>query len=77
MFQIVNPNLRCPEISSFYPGVKTNYISIILPGMIKYLKLNLDNATWNNVTICGHDDWVKIHNIISDTKRMSHTSPRI
>lgn len=42
MSQIVNPNLCCPEMCSFYPGVKTNYISITLPDSIKYLGLNLD-----------------------------------
>lgn len=42
MSQIVNPNLCRPEMCSIYPGVKTNYISITLPDVIKYLGLNLD-----------------------------------
>jgi len=43
-------------LSSSYHGLKTNYISVTLPDMIKYLGLNLGiqlNTTWSNGTIYG------------------------
>jgi len=54
MSQIVNPNICYPKLCSFYSGVQTNYIYIILPDMIKYIGLNLDkwlNVTWVRDTV--------------------------